>query len=137
MTTLFTYGSLMFPAVWRRVSGEKNPASPASLEGWVARRVIGDIFPVLVAAPGHTTRGLVYHNVSDLAQKRLDAFEGSLYRRVNVVVTLDDGGALEADTYALAPAFAARASDVLWEAAAFEKNDLQRFLGTPGWGVEP
>lgn len=100
---LFTYGTLMDPAVWARVARENCVTRHATLAGYEARALSGVTFPGLIEAPGAITEGLLYLNVSREAIDRLDAYEDNFYMRVPVPVLLDDGTALEAEVYVMMP----------------------------------
>ncbi len=100
---LFTYGTLMFPEVWARVALEECPVRRAVLHGYEARRLSGVTFPGLIEAPGVSTPGLLYLNVSPEAMARLDAYEDDFYLRVPLTVEVEDGGTMEAQVYLMAP----------------------------------
>lgn len=125
---LFTYGSLMFPEVWERVTGLSGPGAPACLADHAARRIRGQTYPALVASAGDLTEGVLYQEVTPEAVARLDAFEGPFYDRVMVGVMLPDGAATSAWVY--------RASrqddpDILpepWQAGCFRRDHLRQFL---------
>jgi gamma-glutamylcyclotransferase (GGCT)/AIG2-like uncharacterized protein YtfP len=125
---LFTYGSLMFPEVWERVTGLSDPGTPARLADHAARRIRDQTYPALVASAGALTEGILYQKVPPEAMTRLDAFEGPFYDRVMVAVVLPDGAATSAWVY--------RASrqddpDILpepWQAGCFEREHLRHFL---------
>lgn len=102
---LFTYGTLMFPAVWARVAQEECPARRAVLPGHEARQLAGFDFPGLVKCEGAITPGLLYEGVSDDAMLRLDEYEGDCYVRVVVSVELEDGSRIDAQAYLLQPAY--------------------------------
>jgi hypothetical protein len=125
---LFTYGSLMFPEVWQRVTGLSAPGEEAVLQGHVARRIRGQSYPALVQEAGAETSGVLYRGVSGEAVARLDAFEGSFYERVEVGVVLGDG------TRCCAWAYRAGREDdpdILlerWDAAGFAARGLAVFL---------
>jgi gamma-glutamylcyclotransferase (GGCT)/AIG2-like uncharacterized protein YtfP len=103
---LFTYGTLMDPEVWARVARVESVSRPAVLQGYEARRLRGVAWPGLVAAPGVSTRGLLYLNVSAEAMARLDAYEDRCYRRIELPVVLDDGTSVPAQTYLIVQEYA-------------------------------
>src|SRR5262245_16810183 len=102
---LFTYGTLMEADVWTRVAREECASVPAVLHGYEARRLEGESFPGLVEAPGASTRGLLYLDVSDAAMARLDAYEGECYDRIAVPVQREDGAVVEAQVYLIGPGY--------------------------------
>ncbi len=131
---LFTYGSLMFPEVWERVTGSTARAARASLDGFAAWCVRDESYPGLVEARGASTAGVVYFDVSDDALARLDRFEGAFYRRIGVVVTLGDGAAAQAETYLVDDAFRMQLDPRPWSAEHFREHGLPAFLEKcAGW----
>jgi gamma-glutamylcyclotransferase (GGCT)/AIG2-like uncharacterized protein YtfP len=100
---LFTYGTLMDPAVWARVAREACECRRAVLHGYEARKLRGVSFPGLVKAPGGRTEGLLYLDVSAKAMARLDAYEDDFYTRITSPVELGDGKSVEAQAYLIMP----------------------------------
>jgi hypothetical protein len=134
---VFTYGSLMFPAVWTRVVAGSYRSLPATLHGFRRQRVRGQDYPALEHAPAGpgTVEGVLYLevNADDLAA--LDAFEGPDYRRIEVPLILGQPPADEptaaatvvtADTYLFVAADKVEPGD--WDPAAFERDRMGRFL---------
>ncbi|MGI4849382.1 MAG: gamma-glutamylcyclotransferase family protein [Janthinobacterium lividum] len=98
-TTVFTYGSLMFPRVWQNVVRGSYRASNAHVKEHGRFAVHGEKYPGMVLLPGSSVDGVLYHDLDDADLLRLDRFEGSEYRRDTVIATLEDGQQIEADTY--------------------------------------
>ena len=126
---VFTYGSLMFPEVWRRVAGQDHCAAPATLAAHAAWKVRGQSYPGLTEAPDEATKGIVYFEVEPEAAGRLDTFEGSFYTRVPVSVRLSDGRMIPAQVYLVNKAFRNSLSDERWDAEEFRIRHLASFLG--------
>ena len=122
---VFTYGSLMFDAVWSRVVVGRYRAMPATLDDH-ARFGIGDeTYPGMIPSPGSRVAGVLHLDVDDGDLDRLDRFEGDDYRRATVDVTGADGATRNAQTYLyLLPQ---RLLPTAWEPDAFA---MQRFLDT-------
>lgn len=100
MAQVFTYGSLMFDAVWNRVVRQRHVAQRARLHGYCRHALSGRDYPGIVAAPGQSVDGVLWQDVSQADLARLDIFEGDEYRRITVAVVLaDTGDALAAQTY--------------------------------------
>ena len=125
----FTYGSLMFPDVWHRVAGASFPTQPATLDGFAAWKVRGESYPGLAPAPGQHTDGVLHLGVTAEAAARLDAFEGPFYERLTVAVSLADGTSVPAFAYVVAPTHRHDLEPVRWDADAFQRLHLARFLG--------
>lgn len=115
---VFTYGSLMFPAIWRRVVRGGHRALPAVLDGYARHAVRGELYPGIVLRPGASVDGMLYLDVSEAELAVLDAFEGSEYRRENVMVrTAADMQTVAADTYLFLAGH--RLADEAWEPQHF------------------
>ena len=122
---VFTYGSLMFDEVWRQVVTGHYRSQVAVLRHHQRHALTGLSYPGVVAAPGEQVEGLLYLDVSAGDLARLDAFEGSEYRRDAVQVLLASGEPASAWTYIwLDPQ---RLSGQPWQGDAFR---LREFLQT-------
>ncbi|MES2708830.1 MAG: gamma-glutamylcyclotransferase family protein [Verrucomicrobiota bacterium] len=131
---VFTYGSLMFPEVWRRVTGGTVPGHPARLAGYEARALRGVTYPVLVAImPESVTEGVVYRGVDAAALARLDLFEGNFYVRREVTVGTEEGK-VTAQVYAAAWEDHPDILPERWRAGEFAARHLAGFLrADPGF----
>jgi len=112
---LFCYGTLIVPQVWRRVVGRLRPARPALLPGYARCRVAGEPWPAVVAQPGAETEGLVYSGLTGGDLRRLDAYEGRLYRRVRVEVEDTEGSRRPVWTYEIRPCYRHRLQRGDWQ----------------------
>ena len=160
MNALFAYGTLLFPPVLRVIAGSVPRSIPATLDGFARRRVAGELFPAIVEAPGERVDGVLYLGLDDRAWRRLDAFEGDLYERRSVVVTVPralvpaeldsagacDGGSLIAGgaaerrtlsglTYVLDRELRHRSSAALWDPDAFARDHLEAFVARLERGI--
>jgi gamma-glutamylcyclotransferase (GGCT)/AIG2-like uncharacterized protein YtfP len=125
---LFTYGTLMFEPVRRLHSRRALAAEPATLAGHARRALRGASYPGLVPDPSGCVPGVLLRGVSPALLARLDRWEGTEYVRVPVQVTLASGERAPAFTYRLAARAYARALAHDWDAAAFARRDLARWL---------
>lgn len=125
---LFTYGSLMFPAVWERVTGLTGPGIPARLADYAARRVQGRPYPALVPAAGETTRGRLYQNLAPDIMVQLDTFEGEFYERVEVILHLAHSMTTVAWVYRASQPSGPEILPDTWDAKHFAREDLPAFL---------
>lgn len=124
MDALFAYGTLLFPAVFRAVTGRALTPRAATLPGFVRRRLIGELFPAILEASEHDrVVGVAYSGLTSQDWLRLDRFEGALYERRSV--TVNGRGAW---TYVLAPDCRHRADVERWDPAAFERDHLAAFV---------
>ena len=127
MRHLFAYGSLMCADIMREVAGCDLPGAEAVLHGY--RRVVvrGEQYPGLVPADGKSVKGVVYRDVPSSAWDRLDRFEGEMYIRQSVQVSLKHGGIVRADAYVVRPEFRDRLEDSDWAFDEFLRNGKARF----------
>ncbi|MDQ9171989.1 gamma-glutamylcyclotransferase family protein [Oxalobacteraceae bacterium R-40] len=120
---VFTYGSLMFQAVWEQVVHRHYHSGKAVLEDHARYAIAGASYPGMVSQPGATVEGVLYLDVDTVDIARLDAFEGNEYRRATVQVRFEDGTCMEAHTYLYKAT--QRLQDTSWKVNEF---DIQHFL---------
>ncbi len=85
---VFTYGSLMYEAVWTRVVRGQYASARARLPGFRRLAIRDETYPAVVADAGAEVLGRLWFDISPDDIERLDRFEGSEYRRQAVPVTL-------------------------------------------------
>jgi len=105
MEHLFAYGTLMCGSIMREVSGFDLPAVPGTLKGYCRRSVKGELYPAIMPYRGGCVEGVIYRCVPGLAWERLDRFEGEMYVRKRVRISLSEGTAFPAATYVVQPGF--------------------------------
>jgi gamma-glutamylcyclotransferase (GGCT)/AIG2-like uncharacterized protein YtfP len=126
MRNIFTYGSLMFPAVWQRVVRGDYRSTLGTIHGFRRVAVREKEHPALIIAKGASPiEGRVYFNVSDEDVARLDYFETHRYARVGVAVTTNDSP-ITADAYLALNHD--ELTDKDWDVERFEREGLPRFL---------
>jgi gamma-glutamylcyclotransferase (GGCT)/AIG2-like uncharacterized protein YtfP len=126
MRNIFTYGSLMFPAVWQRVVRGDYRSALGTIHGFRRVAVRDKEHPALIIAKGASPiEGRAYFDVSDEDVARLDHFETHRYARVGVAMTID-GKPIVADAYLALNHN--ELSDVNWDVEKFEREGLPRFL---------
>jgi gamma-glutamylcyclotransferase (GGCT)/AIG2-like uncharacterized protein YtfP len=126
---VFTYGSLMFPEVWRRVTGRHHESVKALLIGWSARALIGQVYPGLVPDDVAVTSGVLYLDVDPISLARLDDFEGDFYDRITVKVTTEGGEMQAAEVYRVAPGGLSQVLAESWDPTPFARSHVQTFGG--------
>jgi nudix-type nucleoside diphosphatase (YffH/AdpP family) len=102
---LFLFGTLRHPPLLRAVLAEESRATtrPARLAGHAVRQAAGEVFPLLVPAPGETAEGLLLENASAEDLARLDFYE-AMFGYDRQAITVDtDRGAAAADVYVPRP----------------------------------
>jgi gamma-glutamylcyclotransferase (GGCT)/AIG2-like uncharacterized protein YtfP len=126
MAHVFTYGSLMFREVWKRVVKNDYRSTLGTIHGFRRVRVRGKEHPALVIAKGGAPiEGRIYFDVLDDDLSRLDQFETHRYARVSIAATIDA-------TPTVADAYLALNHDELtnedWDVAKFEREGLPKFI---------
>jgi gamma-glutamylcyclotransferase (GGCT)/AIG2-like uncharacterized protein YtfP len=115
---LFTYGTLISPDVFRRVTHRTAPSTDAYLKGYRVFRIAGSTYPTAQATGSkQVLSGKLYTKLSADTVKRLDRYEGHLYHRQRVKVTMTRQGKLGfiiAELYLLRPQYAYLATRLAW-----------------------
>jgi gamma-glutamylcyclotransferase (GGCT)/AIG2-like uncharacterized protein YtfP len=119
MPLLFAYGTLLSRDVIERVTGSSHEAIPAVLTGYRRLCVQGAAYPGLVPGGDGKVEGLLYQHLDPSALDRLDRFEGAIYERRLVEVTVGDGRTLEAFAYVVREDQRHRLTDEEWDHRQF------------------
>ena len=127
---IFTYGSLMFPAVMKAVTGLEFPAKRARVKNYARFKVKGESYPGLTPLKGAVTEGVLYIGVDVLSVRRLDDFEGEFYERGEVAADTLDGESLIVHAYVIKAQYRDRLSSEPWDPERFEANDLRGFMAS-------
>jgi gamma-glutamylcyclotransferase (GGCT)/AIG2-like uncharacterized protein YtfP len=127
MESLFAYGTLMCPEIMTEVSGRHYAGHPATLDGHVRRPVIGEAYPGLTSCREGRVRGILYRDVTEDAWQRLDRFEGEMYERRTVEVTLHEKRVIAASTYLVKAAFLHRLGKDEWDYERFLRCGIEDF----------
>jgi gamma-glutamylcyclotransferase (GGCT)/AIG2-like uncharacterized protein YtfP len=126
---VFTYGSLMFEKVWKRVVLGKYENHMGTLHGYRRRCLKNETYPVAFEGSTHERIwGRVYFDLSKEDLERLDVFEGSQYLRQKVDIVLDDGRKIEANVYILKEEYYDEINDNPWDSEWFEHVGMAQFL---------
>ena len=126
--TVFTYGSLMFPAVWERVVQGQYKSAEATIRGFRRLRVRGEQYPALIVdSDANALTGRAYFDVAGSDIARLDHFETSDYARVTIAIEID-GKSCAAQAYMSLRPDTLEAEN--WSPAEFERHGLAPFLAT-------
>ena len=132
---VFTYGTLMFPEVWRMVVGQSFRAVAGTAAGYAIYRVRQATFPGIIAADeAQSVRGIVYLDVDAASIERLDRFEDDFYRRLSIPIACDDGERRSAEAYVVPTEQRSVLTDEIWQADAFVASGglaefIRRFAG--------
>ncbi len=124
---IFTYGSLMFERVWRRVVHGTYASEVGEIRGFRRLSVKDQDYPAIIAdRRGGRLEGVLYWDVAPEDVARLDQFETDDYVRLIVPVFLASGEFVLADAYVATPAIQLTADE--WDVAAFASGGgIERF----------
>jgi gamma-glutamylcyclotransferase (GGCT)/AIG2-like uncharacterized protein YtfP len=125
---LFVYGTLLFPEILKKVTGQAFRRSFAVLRGYAEFMVRGETFSGLIPFPDRSMEGVIYHDVDAAAFRRIDAFEGDLFVRKEVTVETEDGEWVEAEAYCIRPRQRKRLTTRAWDEDVFRDKHLKRVL---------
>lgn len=124
---LFVYGSLAYPDVWSKVVRGRYRSVAAELDGFRRFAIRGVTYPGITGSSGGRVAGRLYRDVTPDDLDRLDCFEGSDYRRIEVEVTVPETlERVAAFAYLYLPVDRSEPRD--WDPAAFERDALDEFL---------
>ena len=118
----------MCPDIMREVSGFQFTGIHGILDGYCRLSIKGEIYPAVIPDGESTVDGVVYKNVSHMAWSRLDRFEGKLYKRQSVMISLNDGNSLKSETYVLRPEFINILENTEWDFTSFLKSNKKHFI---------
>jgi gamma-glutamylcyclotransferase (GGCT)/AIG2-like uncharacterized protein YtfP len=127
MNNLFTYGSLMCSDIMFKVAGCRADFTPAILLNFFRSRIINQEYPGIVPQSGTTVPGVLYLNLSTEAIKRLDAFEGELYRREEIEVITETYNSVTAMTYVIKPQHSTLLTNEEWSFSSFLSSGKKKF----------
>lgn len=126
---LFAYGTLIFADIWQCVVGHEVESKTAELSGYQVRRVVDDLFPVMVPGTSEDiAQGVVYYGLTDRDVQLLDHYEAHLYERIEVQPLAEDGSSATCQTYVLREQYSSAASEEAWTTAWFAKHAKQEYI---------
>jgi len=127
--SLFTYGTLMFAEVWRRIGIGEFQSQPATLQGFAVYRLRDATLPGMFrTSNGDQTSGLIYHGLDEDVLFELDAYESDLYKRIAVQATAADGQVIDCQAYVIPESRRKALTDKPWDATWFKQHELANYL---------
>lgn len=135
MDSLFAYGTLLEPRIWKAVTGARSIVSePATLPNHSIFRVEGADFPgILADRPGDEVPGRLFSEIDPVALARLDAYEDEFYERRGVEVILADGRTVPTQAYVVPERHRSWLSDERWTIEWFRTEALDSYLRRHGF----
>ncbi len=86
MEQLFIYGTLLFPAVLKKVTGKTFNSVPAVLPGFIRCSIKNCEYPAVIKNSNSKVSGMLLQNVDKKSMKKIADFEGSEYKISQVTV---------------------------------------------------
>ncbi|MGR8946793.1 MAG: gamma-glutamylcyclotransferase family protein [Gammaproteobacteria bacterium] len=129
MSNLFVYGTLMEPRVFEAVTGFSVSMHMATLNGYRRFAFSGECYPGIV--PGEdsdSVNGALIFDLSPATWQRLDDYEGRMYERREVFVSVDETERTAAMSYVVKPFYCHKLTNRDWDYDDFRANHLQRYL---------
>jgi gamma-glutamylcyclotransferase (GGCT)/AIG2-like uncharacterized protein YtfP len=126
---LFAYGTLVFPEIFRQVTGAAAEPESAYLDDYVCRRLRGRPYPGALPRPGAVTRGVLYPGLDAATWKLLDAYEASCYER-RLVEVRTARGTVSAHAYVLPSRKRYLLSHHPWRPVGFDPAHWSQALAT-------
>jgi gamma-glutamylcyclotransferase (GGCT)/AIG2-like uncharacterized protein YtfP len=124
---LFVYGTLMLPEIWHKITKEDRFNDKALLSGFFRSKLNGEVYPGIHKKNGCFVNGVIYYDVSNLAIKKLDIFEGERYRRIRINVNVKNRS-IQADTYELSTNFHHLLTGEEWNLEEFIRSGNDHFM---------
>ena len=125
---VFAYGTLQFDDVMEAVTGRRFAGVPASLAGYRRSCLHARSYPGIVPDAGEKTDGRLYPEVDAEALAVLDAFEGTLYDRLALVVRTSTGEGVRAWAYVVVERQRYRVSPQSWDPELFLQQHGEKFI---------
>ena len=124
----FIYGTLLFPQVFKKVTGQELEGVPAILYDYQRYQLKNYDFPGLYPLTGGCVEGMMVV-VSPVTARRLDHYEGEIYEKHHVSIEVTGSSCLEmAWVYVIKKKYKGLLSHRLWEKEAFRQQCLSRYL---------
>ena len=129
---LFTYGTLEIPQVMQLVSGQEFSSEPALLKDYVRYKLAAESYPGVTHEEGAEVAGTVYFEIDATTLQKLDRYEDTCYKRLNVEVILQNNEVIEAMAYVIEENNKDLLSENTWDKQKFIEHDLDVFIRTIG-----
>jgi gamma-glutamylcyclotransferase (GGCT)/AIG2-like uncharacterized protein YtfP len=130
---LFAYGTLRCADIMAEVTGMQPSGVSAVLSGYTCYQVRNESYPAIAATPNGVVQGLLYEDIPTEVWTRLDRFEGNMYERRTVIVTMR-GESIPAQTYVIGDSYRDLLEPVEWNYDCFLRKGKQAFMQNyPGY----
>ena len=114
--------------IMRRVAGDCVTTGEALLADYRCLCVKDEEYPAIAGRNGFVTHGVLYDGITENGFAHLDDFEGEMYERITVTVSLAAGQTVDAFVYVFRPEFGHLLTDRDWEFEQFLKTGKSAFV---------
>jgi len=111
---VFTYGSLMYPAVMEALTERLS--------------IAGKKYPGIRHHVGSSVNGRVWFDLDDSSMRMLDCFEDPLYEKQTLEVLSNSRGSINASAYVVPKHLEHTLTDQPWDASIFENRHLAQYV---------
>lgn len=118
----------MVPDIMNQVAGDQFDFVKARLFNYFRSRIDSEEYPAIIPQQGADVLGIVYRDINAKALNRLDLFEGKIYDRSLVEVSLTEEEACQAMAYLLKPEFKHILTNQEWSYDNFLLQGKVKFL---------
>ena len=124
----FIYGTLMNPEIYWRITGESLNGSSATLHGYKRHSLRSLVFPAIVSNNKSYVDGILVYCKKTSVEKKLDVYEGSMYTKKTVSVTVKGNSIHPVLTYVLNSRYRSLILEKEWNFNTFESKYLRCYL---------
>lgn len=128
LMNIFVYGCLRVPELLRHVAGRSFRSEEGVVHGYANLQIKNSPEAALFPFPDFQTGGVVCFDVDDDSLRRMDRFQGALFKRAEVNVETVGGNWVEAETYLFKLRERRRLTARPWDETAFREKRLARLL---------
>ncbi len=113
-SNLFAYGTLISPRIFQEIALCMPERIPAWLSGYRRFCIKNASYPGIVPWPGGKVSGILYKDMPTSSWKLLDEYEGMIYERKKVRITMLGGETIDAFAYVVRQEFVNLIEKVPW-----------------------
>lgn len=128
MSNLFAYGTLMCADIMKSVAGVLPESRKGRIQNFRRLQIKNEHYPGLIRKDGSSVDGELYCDVPEKCWERLDSFEGDMYSRIEIVVTLPGDVEMVAFTYLVKDEFTHLLHHKDWDFERFLEKGKGQFV---------
>lgn len=126
---LFTYGTLVFPAIMEALTGRHFQSQSVICPSYRRARLVDRVYPGMIAGDSaDTTPGILYFHLDPKSVQILDQYEDDFYERRSVRVQSGSGQTYEAHAYVIPESQKHLMTDQPWSPDEFAAVSYHQYL---------